>query len=79
MPGALAKKMARKEITMDQSQEHKDASPAKTDSRLTSRLGHWGRVTVMILSCGFIFPNALIEDEDIAKDDTHKDDKVKEQ
>jgi hypothetical protein len=52
---------------MDQSQEHKDASPTKNDSRLTSRLGHWLRVTLMVLSFGFIFPNALTEDEDIAK------------
>jgi hypothetical protein len=52
---------------MNQSQENKDASPAKSDSRLTSRFGHWLRVTLMVLSFGFIFPNALTEDEDIAK------------
>jgi hypothetical protein len=64
---------------MGQSQEHKDASPAKTDLRLTSRIGHWVRVTVMILSFGFIFSNVLIEDENIAKHDPSKDAKVKEQ
>jgi len=56
-----------KKITMNQSQEHKDPSQAKSDSRLTSRLGHWLRVTLMVLSFGFIFPNGLAEDEDIAK------------
>jgi hypothetical protein len=62
---------------MNQSQEHKDPSQAKSDSRLTSRLGHWVRVTVMILSFGFIFPNVL--NEDIAKHESDKDAKAKEQ
>jgi hypothetical protein len=64
---------------MDQRQEQKDSSLAKTDSRITSRLGHWLRVTVMILSCGFIIPNALTKDEDIAKLDAEKDARAKEQ
>ncbi len=31
-----------------------------------TKLGHWTRVAVMFLSGGFIFPHALIEEEDIA-------------
>jgi hypothetical protein len=44
-----------------------------------SRLGHWGRVAVMFLSAGFIFPHAMTEDQDIAKYDTNKDAEVKKQ
>jgi hypothetical protein len=33
----------------------------------------------MFLSLGFIFPNAMTEDEDIAKCDADKDAKVKKQ
>ena len=36
-------------------------------STRNSNLGHWMRVAVMFLSGGFIFPHALIEDEDITK------------
>jgi hypothetical protein len=32
-----------------------------------SKFGHWMRVTVMCLSGGFIFPNAMTEDDDIVK------------
>ena len=64
---------------MAQSKQSNDAGPAKTDSRLPSRIGHWVRVTVMFLSGGFIFPHAMTEGEDIAKNDTDKDAKVKEQ
>lgn len=32
-----------------------------------SKLGHWMRVVVMFLSGGFVFPHALIEDEDITR------------
>ena len=37
-----------------------------------SRLGHWMRVVVMFLSGGFIFPHALSEDEDNAKNNADK-------
>ncbi len=46
-------------------QKH-DSSAAKTNP---SRLAHWGRVTLMILSFGMIYPNAMIEDMDMAKYD----------
>jgi hypothetical protein len=49
------------------------ASPATTDSTLMTRIGHWGRVVVMCLSFGFIFPNVLMEDDDIAKNDADKE------
>jgi len=37
-----------------------------------SRLGHWARVAVTLLSGGFIFPHAFTEDDDIAKHDADK-------
>ena len=43
-----------------------------------SRLGHWGRVAVMVLSGGFIFPHAMTEGDD-AKRDADKNAKVKKQ
>ena len=46
---------------------------------ILSRLAHCVRVAVMFLSGGFIFPNAMTEDEDIAKYGTNKDAKVKKQ
>ena len=52
---------------MTQNKQHKDASPATTDSKPKSRIGHWVRVVVSFLSFGMIFPNALTEDDDIAK------------
>lgn len=64
---------------MTQTKQYKDASPATTDSTRKSRLGHWVRVAVMFLSGGFIFPNVMTEDEDIAKYDADKDAKVKKQ
>jgi hypothetical protein len=42
-----------------------------------SRLGHWVRVAVMFLSFGFIFPHAMTEDDDIAKQAVHKNAEVK--
>ncbi len=50
-------------------------------SKRKSRFWHWVRVTVMFLSFGMIFPNAMSEDEDrdIAKYDAHKDTKVKQE
>jgi hypothetical protein len=75
----LIKLSNRQEITMTQNKQHKDASPATTDSKRKSRIGHWVRVAVMFLSGGFIFPHAMTEDEDIAKYDADKDAKVKKQ
>jgi hypothetical protein len=43
-----------------------------------SRLGHWARVAVMVLSGGFIFAHAMTEDDD-AKRDANKNAKVKKQ
>jgi hypothetical protein len=64
---------------MTQRKQYKDASPATTDATRKSRLGHWMRVVVMFLSFGFIFPQAMTEDMDIAKYDTVKDAQVKKQ
>jgi hypothetical protein len=46
---------------------------------ILSRLLHWVRVAVMVLSGGFIFPHAMTENMDIAKHDADKDAKVKKQ
>jgi hypothetical protein len=35
----------------------------------SSRLSHWGRVALMLLSFGMIYPNAMIEDMDVEKYD----------
>ena len=43
-----------------------------------SRLGHWARVAVSILSGGFVFPHSFTEDDD-AKHDADKGAKVKKQ
>jgi hypothetical protein len=66
---------------MTQSKQYKGASPATTDTKRKSKLGHWMRVVAMFLSLGFIFPNALSEDEDmdVAKYDTAKDAQLKKQ
>ncbi len=42
-----------------------------------SKLGHWARIAVMTLSGGFIFPNVMTEDTNIAKESA-KSAKVKE-
>ena len=44
-----------------------------TDSTLKNRIGNWGRVAVMFLSGGFIFPHAMTEDDDIVKQDADKE------
>jgi hypothetical protein len=62
---------------MAQNKQQNDASPAMSDSKPKSRIGHWVRVAVMFLSGGFIFPHAFTEDDDIAKYDADKDPKVK--
>jgi hypothetical protein len=64
---------------MAQNKQQNDASPAMSDSKRNSRIGHWVRVAVMFLSGGFIFPHALTEDDDIAKYDADKDPKGKKQ
>jgi hypothetical protein len=53
-------------ITMTNKQDE-NVSPAKTDTTSKSRRSHWMRVVVICLSGGFIFPNAVTEDDDIAK------------
>jgi len=70
------------EKPMTRSKEYKDARPAKSDLKRKNwqkRLGHWMRVAVMFLSGGFIFPHALIEDEDFANNNAEKDAKDKKQ
>lgn len=65
---------------MTQSKQNEDVSPATTDSMGKSglsRLGHWMRVVGMILSGGFIFPHALTEDMDNAKNGADTDANVK--
>jgi len=62
---------------MTPSKRHKDGSPATTDWACKSRLGHWVRVALMFLSFGFIFPHAMTEDDDIAKDHADKNARIK--
>ena len=57
--------------------QDKDTNPATTDSTSKSRLGHWVRIVVSLLSFGFIFPNSMTEDDDIAKYDADKGAKTK--
>jgi hypothetical protein len=38
---------------------------ATTDCARKSSIGHWGRVAVMILSGGFIYPHAMTDNDDI--------------
>jgi hypothetical protein len=64
---------------MAQNKQQNDGSPAISDSKRKSRIGHWVRVAVMFLSGGFIFPHAMTEDMDVAKHDADKDAKVKKQ
>jgi len=72
----LIKLSNKQEITMTQNKQHKDAIPATTGSTRKSRIGHWVRVAVCILSCGFIFPHAFTEDMGIAQYEADKDPKV---
>ena len=65
---------------MVQNEENKNASPGITDGKRKiwlRKLGHWGRVAVMFLSGGFIFPHALTEDMDAATHYAGKDPQVK--
>ncbi len=43
------------------------ASAATTGSKPKSRVGHWIRITVSIISFGFIFPHSFTEDEDLRR------------
>ena len=38
---------------------------ATADLARKSSIGHWGRVAVMILSGGFIYPHAMTENDEI--------------
>jgi hypothetical protein len=58
---------------MTKSNQDKDTSPATAKSTRMNRIGHWGRVAVMFLSGGFIFPHVFTEDDDIAKHDADKE------
>jgi hypothetical protein len=58
---------------MAQNKQHKDPNPATTDSKPKSKIGHWIRVVVSILSFGFIFPHAFSEYDDIADHSTDKE------
>ena len=42
-----------------------------------SMIGHWVRVALMFLSFGFIFPHAMTEEDDIAKDHADKEARAK--
>ena len=41
------------------------ANVAVTGSNPKSRVGHWVRIIVSIISFGFIFPHSFTEDDDI--------------
>jgi hypothetical protein len=43
------------------------ANPSTTSSKPKSRVGHWVRIIVSIISFGFVFPHSFTEDDDIAK------------
>jgi len=64
---------------MTQNKEHKNARRATIGPKPQGRIGHWVRVVVMFLSGGFIFPHALTEGEDIAKQDAYKNAKARKQ
>ena len=48
-------------------QDEKNSSSSKTRSDGMDRLAHWGRVTLMLLSFGMLYPNALTENMDLTK------------
>ena len=52
---------------MTQNKQGVVASPATTKSKPKSRIGHWIRIVVSLVSFGFIFPHSFTEDDDIAK------------
>ena len=66
-----------KEISMTQNTKHENASGATTHSK-RKKLGHWIRITVSVLSGGFVFPHAFTEDdEDTTKHYSDKGTKIK--
>ena len=43
-------------------------SPAVVvDVPLARRLAHWGRMAVCVLTAGFMYPNAFVEEMDLTK------------
>ena len=62
---------------MTKSMQAKAAGTANAGSAAKSRMGHWGRVAVMCLSGGFIFPNAMTEEDDMVREDSGKKSKTK--
>lgn len=62
---------------MTKSKQGKKASTATTDSTGKSSIGHWVRVVVMCLSFGFIYPNAMTENDDIVDHHVGKEAKTK--
>ncbi len=52
---------------MNQANHVMGASVAVADSKPKSRIGHWIRIVVSIISFGFIFPHSFTEDDDIGK------------
>ena len=52
---------------MAQGKQGVNASATATGSKPKSRVGHWIRIAVSIISFGFIFPHSFTEDDDIAK------------
>ncbi len=51
---------------MTENSQDKDARPATSGSKRPSRVGHWLRIAVSILTGGFVFPHAFTEYDDIA-------------
>ncbi len=43
------------------------------------KFGHWARITLGILSGGFIFPHAFTENDEVAEQGADKNAKVREQ
>jgi hypothetical protein len=63
---------------MHKNNQNKVASPATTVPTPMNRIGHWGRVAVMCVSAGFIFPNAITEnDDDIVEHAVYNEDSGK--
>jgi hypothetical protein len=52
---------------MTENKQRKDVSPAAIRSKAKSSIGHWLRVTVSILTFGFVFPHSFTEKDDIPR------------
>ena len=59
------------EIKMTQNKQSTNARSAATRSKFKS-IGHWVRVTVSILTFGFVFPHSFTEENDIRKWEVNK-------